>query len=113
VPNVDIANGAHKYVQIRASCDGGDEQIFVTSKKGASYHRNAAEPFIFKLEAAGYHDVEVTGGGRLFLDSENKQIKIFGFSYGFGKANHDVSRQVVMQDVRYKDFDVTTSDEGY
>ena len=112
LPSVQIADGAHKYVQIRASLNG-EEQIFVTSKRGASYHRIAAEPLITKLEEAGYHDIEVAGGGRIFLDEDAKRISIFGFSYGFGKANHAISQQVVKQDPRFKDFDVTISDEGY
>jgi len=112
VPSVKIADGAHKYVQLRASLDG-KTQFFVTSKRGASYHRNVAEPLIFELEQAGYDDIEVTGGGRIFLDENANKISIFGFSYSFGQANHAVSRQVILKDPRYKEFDVKVSNEGY
>lgn len=112
LPSVEIAEGAHKYVLIKAELDG-DEQYFVTSRKGAHYHRNAAEPMITKLEHAGYSEIEVTGGGRISLDKNAKKISIFGFSYGFGLANHALSRQVVIEDPRYRAFDVTVSDEGY
>jgi phosphohistidine phosphatase len=110
--SVEIAEGAHKYVLIRAALDGV-EQYVVTSKHGAAYHRNAAEPMIEKLEEAGYVDIEVTGGGRIQLDSSAKSMSIFGFSYGFGKADHAISRQVVLESPIYSDFDVSISDEGY
>lgn len=112
LPSVEIAEGAFKYVLIKAALDGED-QFIVTSKRGAAYHRNAAEPMIAKLEQAGYSDIEVTGGGRILLDEDAKKISIFGFSYGFGPANHAISRQVVMDDARYQDYEVTISDEGY
>jgi phosphohistidine phosphatase len=113
VPSVVIAQGAHKYCLLHAQTPTGDEQYIVTSKQGAYYHRNAAEPMIAMLEQAGYTDIEVKGGGRILLDEEARKISIFGFSYGFGPANHAVSRQVVLEDPRYADFDVTISDEGY
>lgn len=112
VDAVQIANGAHKYVLIQAE-NNGKTEYFVTSRKGAHYHRNAAEPLIFELEGAGYYDIEVTGGGRIHLDEVNRTISIFGFSYSFGLANHAISREVVLEDPRYKDFEVTISNEGY
>ena len=112
LPNVKIDEGRHKYVQIRASVDG-EEQVFVTSKRGAHYHRDAAEPFISALEEAGYHDIDVAGGGRIDLDTQAKRISIYGYSYGFGLADHELSKSVVLKDPRYKDFDITTSNAGY
>lgn len=110
--SVEIAEGKHKYVLIRAQCDG-EEQYFVTSKRGAQYHRNAAEPMIYRLEQAGYDDIEVKGGGRIHLDSEAKLVEIYGFSYGFGQADHSISQQVVQNDSRFTDFTVTISNDGY
>ena len=112
VDHVQIANGKHKYVLIQAE-NNGKTEYFVTSRRGAHYHRNAAEPLIFELESAGYYDIEVTGGGRIDLDEVNRRIAIFGFSYSFGLANHAISREVVLEDPRYKDFEVTISNEGY
>ena len=112
LPSVEIAEGRHKYVLIKAHLNG-EQQYVVTSKKFAAYHMNAAEPMVAKLEEAGYTDIDVVGGGRIILDSDNKKCEIFGFSYGFGKADHAKSRSVVLQDPRYRDFEVTISDEGY
>jgi len=107
VPSVQIAEGRHKYVQIRATYfgggggdgdDEGEEQIFVTSRKGVHYHRNAAEPLIAQLQASGgYSDIAVAGGGRLSLDTAKRKIEIYGFSYSFGKADHGTSNVVAVE----------------
>ena len=112
IPSVEIAEGRHKYVLIRASIDG-EEHYIVTSRRGASYHRNAAEPMIAKLEASGYYDIDVAGGGRVDYDETAKSIKIYGFSYGFGQADHAIAQRTVQEDPRYKTYDVTISNDGY
>lgn len=116
VTPVRIAPGAHKYVLISARVPNdvhGKEQYFVTSKRGASYHRNAAAPFVRDLEEHGYQDIQIVGGGRLLLDEDAKKISIFGFSYSFGQPDHEISKRVVLEDSRYADYDITTSNEGY
>ena len=74
VPSVIIAEGAHKYVLISArpihQKEGEGESFdsyFVTSKRGAHYHRNAAEAVIERLEANGYTNINVLGGGRGYI----------------------------------------------
>ena len=114
VSSVSIDIGAHKYVLISAKEPGSTESSwFVISVQGASYHRNVAEPMIQVLKTSGYRDINVTGGGRINFDNANKQISIFGFSYGFGAASHELSRKVIMEDQRYKEYDVTWSNDGY
>jgi phosphohistidine phosphatase len=115
ISSVEIAPGRHKYVLIKATfIPTGKEQYIVTSKQRAAYHRDAAEPMIDKLEQSGmYCDVEVTGGGRVWYDVENKKIEIFGYSYGFGLANHAISQQVIQEDARFNGYKVTWSNEGY
>jgi phosphohistidine phosphatase len=113
LPCVEIAEGAHKYVLLSGTDYHGDEHYIVTSLKGAEYHRNAAEPMIASMEEAGYSDIIVAGGGRITCDSKARKISIYGFSYGFGKANHEISRIIVLEDPRYKDYEVTFSDDGY
>ena len=59
IPNVTIDEGAHKYVLISAILPGGkgERQYFVFSKRGAEYHRNAAEPMVDSLENSGYSNI--------------------------------------------------------
>ena len=60
-----------------------------------------------------YTEIRVSGGGRICLELEEKSCNIFGFSYGFGKADHEFATEVVRADARYADFEITWSDDGY
>lgn len=114
IPNVSIDNGTHKYVLISAVLpSGGERQHFVVSRRGAEYHRNAAEPFVESLEETGYSSIRILGGGRIACDEAQKSMRIYGYSYGFGLADHAMSKAVVENDGRYKDFEITWSNEGY
>ncbi|KNC75682.1 hypothetical protein SARC_11798, partial [Sphaeroforma arctica JP610] len=53
----------------------------------------------------------VEGGGRILHDTQAKTIHIFGFSYGFGLANHRTSQ--AQCEKTYPDYKVTWSNEGY
>mmetsp|Transcript_1561 Transcript_1561/g.4260 ORF Transcript_1561/g.4260 Transcript_1561/m.4260 type:complete len:149 (-) Transcript_1561:308-754(-) len=115
IPNVTIDDGAHKYVLIRATnASTATQEHFVVSKRGAAYHRNAAEPMVERLQQNGYTSIDVTGGGRIYLDDDNRSISIFGYSYGFGQANHELSKSVIEKSsTKYATYDITTSNEGY
>ena len=114
VPNVSIDAGAHKYVLISACLPGGNiRENFVVSRKGAEYHRDAAEPFVELLERNNYSSIRILGGGRIALDNVKKTCSIYGYSYGFGLADHALSKAVVETDDRYNDYDITWSNEGY
>jgi phosphohistidine phosphatase len=113
MPAVSMDEGAHKYVLIKARMKPSDEEYFVVSSKYAKYHQNAAEPMVNSLERAGYGEIDVLGGGRINLNSSSKKISIYGFSYGFGMADHLISKKVVQSDPRYKDYEIETSNEGY
>jgi phosphohistidine phosphatase len=47
------------------------------------------------------------------LDNENKKISIFGFSYGFGRADHSISKNAIESNETYEDYEVTWSNDGY
>ena len=118
IPSVSIDEGAHKYVLIRASTPGSSRspsrvRTFVYSKQGASYHRDVAEYLVPILQGAGYYDIRITGGGRIHRDSNNKQINIFGYSYGFGKADHELAVEVVEESGLYSGYTINWSNDGY
>ena len=120
VSSVSIDEGQWKYVLISATepyyTDESDEcytAFFATSKRGASYHRDAAEPYVDLLQSKGYRNIHVSGGGRIHLNSEEKKIRIYGFSYGFGLADHANSKRVIERDDRFKGYDITWSNDGY
>jgi len=125
-PAVYIDPGRHKYVLISAryhkrpdlpsnDVDAWQRQFFVVSRKGAAYHRDAAEPFVALLEEHGrYQSIDITGGGRINYDPTTKQIDVYGYSYGFGLADHALSKSIIESDPRFnKDYKVTWSNDGY
>lgn len=65
------------------------------------------------MEENGCKDIRVTGGGRILLNQEERKIEVYGYSYGFGLADHAKSKDVILGDERYKDYDVSWSNEGY
>ena len=127
-PSVYIDPGRHKYVLISAryhkrpdlppnDVDAWQRQYFVVSRKGAAYHRNAAEPFVALLEEhGGYQSIDITGGGRINYDPTKKQIDVYGYSYGFGLADHALSKSIIENDPRFDSttgYKVTWSNDGY
>jgi phosphohistidine phosphatase len=119
LPSVSIDSGAYKYVLITAlppnsKKDSDDSlEIFVHSKRGAHYHRNVAEPLIPILKQSGYEKIRINGGGRILRDDEKKYIKIFGYSYGFGQADHALAKDVVEKSGKFAGYSITWSNDGY
>ena len=66
-----------------------------------------------RLSASGYSNVSVLGGGRILYSRSDKKVEIYGHSYGFGKADHEVSMGLVVREEEFKGYDVTCNDEGY
>ena len=109
-PSVVIDDGSHKYVLISARTEG-QTKMLVRMTAGAPYHADVAKPYVNALRAAGV-DADVPGGGRIAHDPVAKTINIFGFSYGFGKANHAISADICRAHFG-NEYTVTWSDEGY
>jgi phosphohistidine phosphatase len=52
-------------------------------------------------------------GGRILKDSKSKKINIFGYSYGFGKADHELAVEVVEESGLYEGYTLNWSNDGY
>jgi phosphohistidine phosphatase len=117
IPTVSIDDGAYKYVLISAvpptHSSSNLSRLFVYSKRGAKYHVNVAEYLIPQLESSGYTNIQVKGGGRILRNDEDKKIHIFGYSYGFGMADHAKAKDVVERCAKYEGYDITWSNDGY
>ena len=100
---VQLSPGKNKYVLVRAFASDEEEQEeywFVKSATprecGGPYHGNVAQDLREWIEAAGY-DVEVTGGGRIDYDRDRNTCLVYGFSYGFGKGNHEFAVKIIRE----------------
>ncbi|NXX87314.1 PHP14 phosphatase, partial [Urocolius indicus] len=56
-------------------------------------------------------DCECLGGGRLSHRPEERKIHVYGYSVGFGRADHSVTTEKLKAE--YPDYEITWADEGY
>jgi phosphohistidine phosphatase len=114
VAEVDIDKGVFKYVQIRVYRDDGEEtreeKDLVRGYTFAEYHADVYDRTEAEVTEAGL-DCECLGGGRIEHSEERRYIKVYGYSMGFGKANHE--RSVAILKRAFPDYTIEWSDEGY
>ena len=76
----------------------------------ADYHADIYDKVEEMLTKQGL-DCECLGGGRIQHDKDKKYIKVYGYSMGFGKANHQRSVDLLKRE--YIDYNIEWSDDGY
>lgn len=112
---VIIDQGVFKYVliEVTAEDESGQEvtRHLVRGFRAAEYHADIYEPEEESVRAQGL-DAQCLGGGRIQHDPDRKYIKVYGYSLGFGRANH--ARVVEILKTAYpQDYTFEWSDEGY
>nr|XP_005887136.1 PREDICTED: 14 kDa phosphohistidine phosphatase [Bos mutus] len=63
-----------------------------------------------EIQKKGY-DCECLGGGRISHQSQDRKIHVYGYSMGYGRAQHSVSTEKIK--AKYPDYEVTWADDGY
>ena len=133
---VDIdEEGKFKYVLIIATQDS-EKVYFVAGYRSCEYHANVFEEFITRLsqkqvikdvvdEDHGIYEATLAennkkvrftcpGGGRIEHSKGAQKLFIYGYSQGFGQADHQISLQVAQD--HFKDYpkeNFTWSNSGY
>lgn len=113
IPDVDIdPSGKFKYILIQVSDpETKEEKYIVRGYKSCGYHVDIlerVEPSIEKLKCKA----KCVGGGRILHNPEVKSILIYGYSQGFGKADHTIAHRLVK--AKYPNYtDISWSNEGY
>jgi phosphohistidine phosphatase len=51
------------------------------------------------------------GGGRILHESDKKQILVYGYSQGFGRADHQKAVEILKK--TFNDYKITFSNDGY
>ncbi|XP_062063219.1 14 kDa phosphohistidine phosphatase [Lepus europaeus] len=117
IPDVDIdSDGVFKYVLIRvhaappSGAPGGESKDIVRGYKWAEYHADIYDKVSGELQKKG-HDCECLGGGRISHQSQDRKIHVYGYSMGYGRAQHSVSTEKIR--AKYPDYEVTWADDGY
>ncbi|XP_004593494.2 14 kDa phosphohistidine phosphatase isoform X2 [Ochotona princeps] len=116
VPDVDMdADGVFKYVliRVRSAPSGpqpGESKEVVRGYKWAEYHADIYDKVSGELQKQGY-ECECLGGGRISHQSQDRRIHVYGYSMGFGRAQHSVTTEKIK--AQYPDYEVTWADDGY
>ncbi|XP_050731821.1 14 kDa phosphohistidine phosphatase-like [Eriocheir sinensis] len=116
VTDVDIDAGTFKYVLIKV-CHSPPAPAPETTKyiargyTSAEYHSDVYDRVTPNIEALGL-DCECVGGGRICHQPEEKSIKVYGYSQGYGKADHSITVGLLKK--KYPDYtSITFSNDGY
>ncbi|XP_001850529.2 sex-regulated protein janus-A isoform X1 [Culex quinquefasciatus] len=115
VPLVEIDEGIFKYILIKVygkeKADGSEpSKNIVRGFARAEWHNDIYEEVSSSLAGLGL-ETECLGGGRIEHRPEQKLIKVYGYSQGYGKADHQEARRILL--TKYADCQIETSDEGY
>lgn len=94
IPMCQLSPGKNKYVIIKATAESARKEPlwFIRSASphecGGPYHADVARETVSRLNQMGF-ETQVMGGGRIDFNKETKQALVYGFSYGFGKGDHE------------------------
>ena len=104
---VDIdPSGVFKYVLIQC-----DDNFLVRGFKWAEYHADIYDEVEVELHQQGVNVCKCVGGGRIDHDNNNKRIIVYGYSVGFGRADHATTVHLLLKE--FPDYDITFSNDGY
>ncbi|XP_072947464.1 14 kDa phosphohistidine phosphatase-like [Epargyreus clarus] len=113
LPTVDIdPSGVFKYILMKVyekdQATSEPLKIIVRGYQRCNYHSDIFDEVQAKLHPL---DLEPFGGGRISHDPDNKKIHIYGYSQGYGKADHEITAKLVKE--AYPSYTISISDEGY
>ena len=109
VQDVKIDEGTFKYIQIRIN--GKDcEKIIIRGFAHAEYHADIFDECYPQLKTLGL-TADCIGGGRIKHDASAKTLFVYGYSMGFGRADHTITVSKLKES--YPNYEITWSNEGY
>ncbi|XP_011708296.1 PREDICTED: 14 kDa phosphohistidine phosphatase-like isoform X1 [Wasmannia auropunctata] len=113
VPDVDIdGHGRFKYILIDVQDDvGKTSKKIVRGYARAQWHSDIFDQVNEQIKKYAGLQANCVGGGRIEHDPDEKTIKVYGYSTGFGKADHQVSVELLKK--KYPAYNITWSDDGY
>ena len=122
IPSVHLdKNGVFKYIQISLmpQVDIGEdvgEVVIVRGYSDCAYHADILDKFVQK-ELNQHEDLreswqaDCPGGGRIEVNEAERTLLIYGYSQGFGRADHAVTKIIIEESM--PDYTVTWNNEGY
>jgi len=112
IADVDIdASGKFKYILIEIKCPKTKQsKMIVRGYSHCGYHADIFDHVSPAMESKGFH-CDCVGGGRIDHDPSRKLLHVYGYSQGFGRADHGKSVEILKN--KYPDYKITWSNDGY
>lgn len=117
LPPVDIdPEGKFKYILIRVQSDT-NEKYLVRGYKSESYHADILERVenseLKPLKKSGLSiKWRCPGGGRILHKPAERSILVYGYSQGFGRADHSIATELIRG--KFPNYEkIEWSNEGY
>ncbi|KAK6037203.1 Janus/Ocnus family protein [Cooperia oncophora] len=111
IPDVDIdPSGTFKYILIKCT----DKSSMETKHIVRGYYKCHFHVDILRAareDAGPSYSLKCIGGGRIRHEDDAKEILVYGYSHGFGQADHSITVDILKK--RYPDYHITFSNEGY
>lgn len=114
IPEVKLDNGRFKYVLIKVhdKSDPNRTKLLVRGSASATYHADIYEREMSKIESNTELETECLGGGRIIHNPDCGEIKVFGYSQGYGQADHSKAVEILKRN--FPEYtSITWSNEGY
>ena len=113
VPDVDIdSHGRFKYILINVKDKSNNASKFIVRGYArAEWHADVLDETVSQLEQFPGLRAQCVGGGRIERNPDDRTIKVYGHSQGFGQADHEMSTSILKK--KYPDYTITSSNEGY
>lgn len=115
IPTVSIdSEGVFKYVLIKVhkTEEGAadSEKFIVRGFKWGPFHADIYEATQEKIEKLGL-ETECVGGGRIEHNPSEKKLKVYGYSQGYGRADHEVTTELLKKE--FPDYNISWTNDGY
>uniref|UniRef100_A0A8D9ALJ7 14 kDa phosphohistidine phosphatase n=1 Tax=Cacopsylla melanoneura TaxID=428564 RepID=A0A8D9ALJ7_9HEMI len=109
---VDIdSRGRFKYILIKLEDkESGRVKYLVHGNSMSFYHSEILDKFLNTLTNKNLK-VTCVGGGRIVHNPDTKSIEVFGTSYAYGRADHNITKQILAK--KYMDYNIKWSNDGY
>lgn len=112
VPEVDIdPNGRFKYILIKLYSGVEDNfKYIVRGYARCGFHADIYDEVYERVHPLGL-ETECVGGGRILHEAGKKHITVFGYSQGYGRADHSKSVEVLKK--HFRDYEIDWNNDGY
>mmetsp|Transcript_2529 Transcript_2529/g.5326 ORF Transcript_2529/g.5326 Transcript_2529/m.5326 type:complete len:119 (-) Transcript_2529:23-379(-) len=113
IQQVELDEGTFKYVLILAKePTTGASKLLVRGYQGCEFHADVLATAADRLRTLEQLQLDCLGGGRIAHDRATKTVRIYGYSQGFGRADHAQSYKLCSE--HFGDgYDIRWSNEGY